>query len=270
MKIFEGIMLISDMDGTLLNKDGSISEKNIEAIKEFISLGGKFTVATGRMKKGVEKFLDRLPINAPAIIFNGSSIYDFSKHKEIYAKVLENGVKGYLEKIKSVDSSIGIEVYCNDEIYVYNNHKRTERFKKKGYKVHYDFNDDVYNMQWRKVLIVGDKDQLDNLQNVFQEEIGQANIVRSDDVYLEMMPMGTSKAMAVKILCDMLKYKLEDVIAVGDNMNDFDMLKEVGYSFVVENGDEKLKKAIKGRTTDNNNDAIYNLLEGMKFVLTNC
>ena len=69
---------------------------------------------------------------------------------------------------------------------------------------------------------------------------------------------------------DMLKYKLEDVIAVGDNMNDFDMLKEVGYSFVVENGDEKLKKAIKGRTTDNNNDAIYNLLEGMKFVLTNC
>ena len=53
MKTFEGIMLISDMDGTLLNKDGQISEKNIEAIQEFISLGGKFTVATGRMKKGV-------------------------------------------------------------------------------------------------------------------------------------------------------------------------------------------------------------------------
>ena len=89
MKTFEGVMLISDMDGTLLNKDGNISEKNIEAIREFVSLGGRFTVATGRMKKGVEKFLDRLPINAPAIIFNGSSIYDFSKEEEIYAKTLE-------------------------------------------------------------------------------------------------------------------------------------------------------------------------------------
>lgn len=263
MKTFEGIMLISDMDGTLLNKDGQISEKNIEAIQEFISLGGKFTVATGRMKKGVEKFLDRLPINAPAIIFNGSSIYDFSKKEEIYTKILENNVKDYLEKIKLIDPSIGIEVYCNDEIYVYNNHKRTERFKKKGYKVHYEFNDAIYDMQWRKVLIVGDKCQLDNLQSVFKEKIGQANIVRSDDIYLEVMPMNTSKAMAVKILCDLLNYKLEDVFAVGDNMNDFDMLKEVGHGFVVENGDEKLKKAIKGRTTDNNNDAIYNLLRSI-------
>ena len=116
-------------------------------------------------------------------------------------------------------------------------------------------------MQWRKVLIVGDKDQLDNLQAVFQEKVGQANIVRSDDVYLEVMPMNTSKAIAVRILCDLLNYKLEDVFAVGDNMNDFDMLKEVGHGFVVESGDEKLKKAIKGRTTDNNNDAIYNLLK---------
>ena len=77
------------------------------------------------------------------------------------------------------------------------------------------------------------------------------------------MPMNTSKAMAVKILCDLLNYILENVFAVGDNMNDFDMLKEVGHGFVVENGDEKLKKSIKGRTTDNNNDAIYNLLRSI-------
>lgn len=264
MKNFQGIMLISDMDGTLLNKDGEISEKNIEAIKEFIALGGKFTVATGRMKKGIEKFLDKLPINAPAVIFNGSSIYDFDNKEEIYSKTLEFNVKGYLEKIKQVDSTIGIEIYCDDEIYVYNNHKRTERFKKKGYTVHYNINDEVYKMEWRKVLLVGEKNQLDHLQDVFYDKVGQANIVRSDDIYLEVMPMNTSKAMGIKILCDLLGYKLEDVFAVGDNMNDFDMLKEVGHGFVVENGDEKLKKAISGRTTDNNNDAIYNLLKLMK------
>ncbi len=75
---FKGIMLVTDMDGTLLDGKSRISEGNRRAIKRFIAGGGLFTVATGRMFKAVEPYLPALPMNVPAIVYNGAAIYDFS------------------------------------------------------------------------------------------------------------------------------------------------------------------------------------------------
>ena len=57
-KIFEGYLLVSDMDGTLLNSEKKISKENLNAIDYFVKEGGTFTVATGRMLQSVELFIE--------------------------------------------------------------------------------------------------------------------------------------------------------------------------------------------------------------------
>ena len=65
MKIFEGKMILTDLDGTYLYDDHHISRENREAAAYFMENGGLFTVATGRSKAGMEHFFPELSINAP-------------------------------------------------------------------------------------------------------------------------------------------------------------------------------------------------------------
>ena len=71
------ILVLSDIDNTLLVADKGIPEYNIQMIKKFQELGGKFTIATGRSLESVSHYLDKIELSAPAIIYNGGGIFDF-------------------------------------------------------------------------------------------------------------------------------------------------------------------------------------------------
>ena len=68
MKIFEGTMILTDLDGTYLADDHHISAENRAAAEWFMENGGRFSIATGRSKAGMEHFFPELRINAPAIL----------------------------------------------------------------------------------------------------------------------------------------------------------------------------------------------------------
>ena len=83
MKLFERKLILTDLDGTYLFDDHHISKENRAAVRYFMDNGGLFTVATGRSKAGMEHFFPELEINAPAIIYNGSVIYDFVSKADV-------------------------------------------------------------------------------------------------------------------------------------------------------------------------------------------
>ena len=64
---FDGVMILSDMDGTLLGTDHQLGEANVQAARYFMEQGGRFSVATGRVKRAMEFFMPRLQLNAPAV-----------------------------------------------------------------------------------------------------------------------------------------------------------------------------------------------------------
>ena len=74
---FSGWLLFSDLDETLLNHQKEISAENRKALDYFTQEGGMFSIATGRSEVISRKFTQILPINHPAIIYNGCGIYDF-------------------------------------------------------------------------------------------------------------------------------------------------------------------------------------------------
>ena len=86
---FDGYLLVSDMDGTLLNSKGKLSEENKRAIEYFVDNGGQFTLATGRMLPSVKRHIHKLKVTLPVIMYNGTKIYDFSNDEVIYEKFLE-------------------------------------------------------------------------------------------------------------------------------------------------------------------------------------
>jgi len=74
---------------------------------------------------------------------------------------------------------------------------------------------------------------------------------------IEMVPKGTSKATGIKWLCDKLNVPVEDTFAVGDSVNDLDMLKFVGHSVAMGNGADCVKAIVEHVTTDIHEDGIY-------------
>ena len=83
---FDGVLLASDFDNTILNTERPrrtgcpippISQRNVEALRYFMDNGGRFAVATGRALPAFRMFAEQVPMNAPAVVCNGGALYDF-------------------------------------------------------------------------------------------------------------------------------------------------------------------------------------------------
>lgn len=253
---FKGYLLVSDMDGTLLNTDKKISKNNIDAINKFVAQGGIFTFATGRMMESVRKYLDTVNINVPIILYNGTKIHDYNKDETLYELFLEEKVKSIIKKMKEQYKDLGIEIYCNENVYIFNNCRFAERFAPDRNDVHYNIPEELWSLNWTKILILGEEEQLNILEENFSSCFGQVNLVRSGENYLEILPVGTSKGHALEKLCKIINIDISNTIAVGDNMNDFELLKKSGYGFCVSNGNKKLLNEIKYKCSSNDEHAI--------------
>ena len=75
MGIFSDVMLTVDYDRTLTAPDSTIPERNIEAIRYFIENGGAFTVNTGRSVPMTKVFRDKVPVNAPLLLYNHQLLF---------------------------------------------------------------------------------------------------------------------------------------------------------------------------------------------------
>jgi len=255
-KKFEGYLLVSDMDGTLIGNNGKISEENIKAINHFIEHGGIFTIATGRMLESARRYLDLIDINIPIILYNGTKIHDYNKEETIWELFLEDEIKTIIKNVKQNDASLGIEIYCDENVYIFNNCRFTNRFHKCRSDVHYDIPESLWNRTWTKILMLGEEDQIDRLEEIFISTFGQVNLVRSGENYLEILPQCTSKGHALERLCKILNIDISRTISVGDNMNDCELLKRSGYGFCVANGNKKLLKEAKYKCSSNDEHAI--------------
>lgn len=255
-KKFKGYLLVSDMDGTLIGNDKLVSEENIKAINRFTAQGGIFTLATGRMMESVRKYLDVVQVNIPIILYNGTKIHDYNEKKTIYELFLEDKVKNIIRQLKQHDSSLGIEIYYDENVYIFNKCRFTKRFSLERTDVHYEIPGKLWDENWTKILILGEEDQIDKLENTFTSIFGEVNLVRSGDNYLEILPQDTSKGHALENLCKILNIDISKTIAVGDNMNDYEMLKKSGYGFCVANGNRKLFKEIPYKCCSNDEHVI--------------
>lgn len=259
-KLFDGYILVSDMDGTLLSSNKEISDNNLKAIKRFQSLGGKFTLATGRTVDSVKQYMDKLTIDAPLVLYNGAKIYDFNKKATLLEIFLPEKTKEIVRKINRHYGKLGIEIYSNEKIYVYQSCFLTKRLENKGFAIQYGVPKEGWQEEWTKVLIVGTKESLDYIEEIFTAEFEKMNLVRTGETYLEILPNSTTKGSGVKKMCEIVGIDMSKVIAVGDEMNDYEMINEAGYGFGVSSGNEKFLSICRLICNSNDEDAIEDVV----------
>ncbi|MDD6795873.1 MAG: Cof-type HAD-IIB family hydrolase [Clostridiaceae bacterium] len=262
--IFDGYILATDMDGTLINSNRKISEANLKAIEYFVNNGGKFTVASGRMVSSVREFIEALKINCPTILHNGAKVYDYDKESVIKEHFIEEDRKDAIRRIYNDKPNIGIEIFADEVVYVYRSCKFTERYKRHNFEVIYNLPDEVWNKQWTKVLLIGEKDELDKVEKDYKENYDNGTSYRSGENYFDIVPNDINKGKALKELVEEEGIDPSKVIAVGDNMNDIEMIEYASYGFCVENGLDILKERAEYIAPCNDKDAIKYIINWLE------
>lgn len=262
-KIFEGYILASDMDGTLISSNKDVSKKNREAIKYFVDRGGIFTLATGRMVQAVKGFIDDLNIKCPTMLHNGAKIYDFKEEKVIKEHFIEEERKEAVRRFYENNPHIGIEIFADEIAYIYRRCEFTKRYDShKDYKIVYELPDEIWEKDWIKVLLIGEKEELDKAEKDFKDNYDKGNnSFRSGINYLDIVANGISKGRALEELVESLNLDAKKVIAVGDNMNDIEMIEYAEYGFCVENGLSLVKEKADYIAPCNDEDAIAYIIE---------
>lgn len=257
------ILLITDLDGTLLNSHHEVSKKNEEAIKKFKEEGGLLTFATGRMEESTNLYLEQLGIIHPIITYNGGRLYCPVQRKVLQEEQLVID-KDVWDLIIKSELNRGIIVYRNSIPYVFEKNDIIDEFEKKE-KITCKIAEveDFIGIEINKVLIImkalSKIEPVEELVELNTKllEVGNFDTVFSEINYLEILPTGTTKGQGVEKLKESLALKNVYVIAVGDNLNDIPLLVKADLGIAVKNARPGLKEvADVVLEQTNENDAI--------------
>ncbi len=244
-KPYAGILVVSDVDGTLLFAEEGMSPRNREAIEKFTRGGGHFTIASGRSADSVRRVLGEYTPSAPAILYNGGLVYDFEKEKPLYRAPLPDSAKEAFEIIRRRFPQMGAEIMpANLRIYVANASEYTQK--------HIDDEGLAFTLRvaqkapeiWLKCLFACAKEEQPQL-HAFAQRLPMEGFycIATAPIYYELMPEGVNKGSTLQKLCNYLGYDIENVYAIGDYYNDIDLLKAAGHGIAVENAKPEVKAA---------------------------
>lgn len=231
----DGILLISDMDGTLITKDFHLPERNAVAIDRFIKKGGYFSVATGRPEYAIIKYLDKVKLNAPAIVCNGSVIYDTNTNEIAWYACLPQSIRKLLMAIMKKFTDVGVEIYAKGCVYIAQQNEWTTNHIVNENLIYKDTDVESTPEQWYKLLFACDNKRLHEVLEFVKTQAYEGfYFVFTNTMFLEVLPLGVSKGSTLQRLSDMLDITHENIVAIGDYYNDIEILSAAGLGVAVE------------------------------------
>lgn len=257
-------MVVSDMDGTLLNSDLEISQENLKAIEAIREKGIRFCVATGRPEQLIKEYIEPLRMTDPMIMYNGSVIGHPFQDEKLYELKLEK------EDIKAI-----IE-YCEENDIIYMPYTKNKLISKPNYRVDFfeernkklddknkcifedirDIDQIVNGNDINKILLIENNVDKFNEVKSFVSNYPQFEIATSQKGFIDINPKGASKGNALKVLADHFGYTLDEIVVFGDQDNDVSMLKVAGIGVAMANASENAKKVANDSTLSNNESGV--------------
>lgn len=243
-KTLGDLLVVSDLDGTLLTAQEGLPSCNIAMIRLFQALGGRFTIASGRSVESVRLALGNLPLGAPAIVFNGAMLYDYHEEFPVSEHYLPKVTA--LEAIRTLSEAVpgvGVEILAADgHMYMPICGEWACRHASHESLAYTVAELDQVPGAWYKVLFAAAPAQVARLERIAAEHVWEgAYFIATSSTYFELMPQGVDKGAGLRELCALTGTALEDVVAIGDYFNDIPMLQAAGHPVAVENAVPELK-----------------------------
>lgn len=256
------VLLITDVDGTLLREKDGISAGNLEAIKRFTDKGGRFTVSTGRAIDVAMPLLEKIPINAPSVHINGGYFYNWQTKEIIEPNYISKYARFSVKKIKEKFDCCDCHFATNESVNLLTSGKYLRKYIPEREFCFFDgsFNDIPENVY--KYIVCCDPENMEEIRKFAESVCGkEVKIIQSSPFFLEILPPQNSKGKSLERLCEIIGIPLENSVAVGDYENDSDMILAAGIGAAVENAQESLKDKADVILPSCEENAIAHLIE---------
>jgi len=262
---FDGILLCTDLDDTLLTTDKQISNENLQAIQYFMNEGGYFTFATGRAPSGVKVVADALQPNAPMICYNGSGIYSLDEKRLLWNVALDKQAIKVLEYVDQNLPEYGIEVFTEHDIYFCKEHPAADIHRKIEKLSSNQLDYHLVRTDWLKAIILSHPEDMERLWTAMRRTpfFERYHFTQSSEHYFEILPKDVSKGSALLKLSELLGIHPSRTIAMGDNQNDIELLQAAGIGIAVANAVEELRNVADRITVDNNSNAVSAVIHSL-------
>lgn len=267
MSVFKNCLLVSDIDGTLY-ENNTIPKINLDAIEYFKSEGGYFTVATGRGKLMAKNVCKQALVNAPALLTNGSVIYDSITDRVLYTEYLEKDAKEFAKRIIEEFPEIGIEVTTDDGIITISENEATVNHRKvKYFESKISSYETAERENWIKYIAMSeDKELLKRVKNYMDKNRPHnATLVATSPIFYEVLPLGTDKGKNLSKLAKTVN--ADKIFCIGDYYNDVGMVKKATVGAFTKNAPEDIKCYADYITTDVKDGAVADFIKYLKTVL---
>lgn len=286
-------LIAVDLDGTMLNSYGEVTENTKRVIRNTIKKGTDVVIASGRSIDSIKNIAENVGCSNYMIAGNGAVIYDRKKDQILYEK--------YIPKSKALDiiriceqNSIFYNVYTNKSIiadslrynvlYYYKENLKKEDSKKTNITLVENIEKYILDMQDEKIMKIFICDGTKVVFNSIMKKFENMNDIDILDVshmsrkvikkgtyevpieyyYTEISMKDVDKWYAIEHLINKIGINKQEVIAIGDNTNDKMMIQEAGLGIIMKGSTPQITEVADYVTDDNNNEGVAKAIE--KFV----
>lgn len=287
-------LITIDLDGTLLNKYGEVTEYTKNVIKKTTDKGVLVVLASGRISESVLTIAKEIGANKYYISGNGSVLYDMQKDEIIYENYLNK--EKVLEIIELCDkNSIYYNIYTENAVlakslnynvafYNYENTKKSSD-KKTDINIVEDMYEYIKNSNINKFLKITICDEskivfssiIKKIKNIEDIDVLEVSHMSQKKIktgtkevevgyfYTEVSSKNVDKWYAIEKVMEIENIKKEEVMALGDNNNDIVMIKNAGLGVAMGHSNNEVKKVADYITENNNEEGVAKAIE--KYVL---
>ena len=267
-------LYISDLDGTLLNRDSVVSPHSIEKINALLQKGMLFTVATARTPATVVPLLQQLNLNIPAILMNGAVLYDIQQRRYIRSNgFTDNSALRYISLLEKRELVPFVYRIAHNKLQVF--HKPLANDMQREFKRQREntpYKDFILTTDYQKELLDNPPlfllviDRFDKLQTAAAEicRAGKCSIFCYRDIIdpeygnLEIYPKGVSKAATAQEIITRLNPW--EVVVFGDNLNDIPLFRVADRRYAPENAINEINQQATAIIADNDHDGVARFL----------
>lgn len=283
-------LIAVDLDGTLLNSYGAVTENTKNAIKKVEEQGANVIIASGRPIDSIMTIANEIGSDKYFIAGNGAIVYDMKKKEIIYEKCLPK--QKVLDIIKICEeNSIGYNVYTEKEIlttslkynvlyYHKENLKKPEDKKTKISIINnmYEYIENDENSRFLKITVCDENKFVFNSIIRKLKEIRDIEVLEVSHMAKKMIRQGTEefsveyfyteisranvdKWNAIEFLAEKMGINQDEIMAIGDNINDKEMIEKAGLGVVMANSTPVVVNIANEVTAGNNDEGVAKILQ---------
>ena len=260
-------MIAIDLDGTLLTDELAVTMDTMAAIRQSMELGVIVTIATGRMYPSAQRIALELGLDAPMITYQGAMIKSAASGEVLRERVVPFHIAQTCIQL-AAEKQMHIQVYQDDVLYSAVDNEQVRAYSKEvgvGYKIEPDLLGLAKN-GFMKLLFIDEPEALAPMQAELKAVLGdEACIEKSKLRYLEVTHPEANKGSALNFLAEQLGIDRSQVIGIGDNHNDADLVKAAGFGIAMGNAVDELKELADYTSLSNNEEGVLHVLN--KFIL---